>query len=220
MKTRVVETNEGIQNAFDVEAYDSMQRRLRDRGWMETRDVIASGISCGHVLEVGPGPGYLGLEWLKSTSESRLTAVEISPNMLVLAGRNAERYGLNDRVEYVEGNAMEMPFEDGVFDGAFTNGSLHEWERPEAVFSEIRRVVKPGGRYFISDLRRDILPLVRLMLKLATKPAAMREGLISSLNAAYTAEEIRDILAGSPLSGGVVSTNFVGLEISGMVESA
>lgn len=214
---RIEETNEGIQDVFDVEAYDAMQRRLRDRGWMETKDVIASGISRGHVLEVGPGPGYLGLEWLKSTSGSTLTGVEISPNMMAMAGRNAESYGLTDRVEYVEGNAMEMPFEDGAFDGAFTNGSLHEWERPEAVFAEIRRVVRPGGRYFISDLRRDILPLVRLLLRLAAKPVSMREGLISSINAAYTADEIRAMLAGSLLSGAAVSTNFVGLEISGLV---
>ena len=85
------------------------------------------------------------------------------------------------------------------------------------VFEEIRRVVRPEGRYFISDLRRDILPLVRLLLRLAAKPAAMREGLMSSINAAYTADEILAMLAGSPLSGGAVSTNFVGLAISGVV---
>ena len=217
VRARVVETDEGIQDVFDVETYDAMQRRLRDRGWMETKDVIASGISCGHVLEVGPGPGYLGLEWLKNTSGSMLTGVDISPNMMAMAGRNAQSYGLTDRVKYVEGNAMEMPFEDGAFDGAFTNGSLHEWERPEAVFAEIRRVVRPGGRYFISDLRRDVFPPVLLLLKLATKPAAMREGLVSSFNAAYTADELRAMLAESPLSGGAVSTNFVGLTISGVV---
>lgn len=63
-RERIIETTEGIQDEFDVEMYDSMMRDLRDKGWIETKDIIKSGITSGHALEIGPGPGYLGLEWL------------------------------------------------------------------------------------------------------------------------------------------------------------
>ena len=64
---RTPETDQGIQGAAIVETYDKMQRGLRDKGLLETKEVIANGVTQGLVLELGPGPGYLGLEWLKAT---------------------------------------------------------------------------------------------------------------------------------------------------------
>jgi len=61
-RPRVEDTDSGIQGEFNVAIYDKMQRRLRDKGWIETKDIIKSGITKGLALEVGPGPGYLGLE--------------------------------------------------------------------------------------------------------------------------------------------------------------
>jgi hypothetical protein len=61
-KPRIVETDEGIQGEFDVQIYDALARRLRDKGWMETREIFKAGIVSGLALEVSPGPGYLGLE--------------------------------------------------------------------------------------------------------------------------------------------------------------
>ena len=50
-----------MQGEFTVEIEDEMQRRFRDKGWMESKSIIQSGIASGKALEVGPGPGYLGL---------------------------------------------------------------------------------------------------------------------------------------------------------------
>jgi hypothetical protein len=61
-KRRIPETDQGITGEFNTRAYDQMMRYLRDKGWMETRLIIKEGISSGLALEVGPGPGYLGLE--------------------------------------------------------------------------------------------------------------------------------------------------------------
>jgi ubiquinone/menaquinone biosynthesis C-methylase UbiE len=212
---RIVETDQGIQGEFNVEVYDRMMRNLRDRGWMETDLILKVGIRQGLALEVGPGPGYLGLEWLKKTEDTHLKALEISPDMTKVAERNAQAYGLDDRVEYVKGNAQDMPFDDNMFDGVFSNGSLHEWSQPKLVFDEVYRVLRPGGRYCISDLRRDMNPLMRWFLKLMTKPKEIKPGLISSINAAYTLEEIQALLVESTLTGYSVSRNLIGLVITG-----
>ena len=79
VKPRIVETDQGIQGKFDVRIYDSMMRRMRDKGWIETSLILKVGIRHGLALEVGPGPGYLGLEWLKKTVGTNLRALEISP---------------------------------------------------------------------------------------------------------------------------------------------
>jgi len=201
VKPRVHETTEGILGEFNVEAYDRMLQSLRDRGWMETGLVIKSGIQTGHALEIGPGPGYLGLEWLKKTVETRLTGVDISPDMISRARNNAEVYGLADRVEYVLADARRLPFDRNQFDGAFSNGSLHEWDRPEEILREIVRVLRPGGSLVLSDLRRDMLLPVKWFLWMATKPKTMRQGLLTSIASSYTPREVRELLADAGFSG-------------------
>ena len=210
VKPRVHETDQGITGEFNVEAYDEMLRTLRDRGWMETDQIIKSGIRSGRALEVGPGPGYLGLEWLKKTEGTRLTGIDISPDMIARATGNAEAYGFSARAEYVLSDSRHLPFEDGTFDGVFSNGSLHEWERPEQVMNEMFRVLKPGGRLFLSDLRRDMSLPVRWFLWLGTKPKAMRSGLLTSIGSSYTSAELKKLIVDAGLQGWEVATNPLG----------
>lgn len=213
VKLRTIETNEGIQNEVTVEMFDIFARTMRDKGWNGVDGMIASGIRGGDVLEVGPGPGYVGLELAKKLHPASLTGCEISPAMIRFAAKNANEYGISAR--YIEGNCMEMPFEDESFDTVISNGSLHEWENPIRSFNEIYRVLRPGGRYCITDLRRDVHPLKRTLVYLSTQPKEMRPGFITSLNAAYTASEITELLRHSNLCGAKVTDDFFGLCIAG-----
>ncbi len=111
--------------------------------------------------------------------------------------------------------ASASRFEDAAFDFVFTNGSLHEWANPKGTFDEIGRVLKPGGRYLISDLRRDINPLARGILWFGCRPASMRPGLISSLNAAYTASELPAFIGRHLLGRRQGESQFVGNLIFG-----
>ena len=214
-RERVPETDSGIQGEFTVEIYDSMQRRLRDKGWIETRDLLQHGITQGLALELGPGPGYLGLEWVHRTENTRLQGLDISPDMLAVAERNAKEYGLEGRTEYTQGRSEEMPFADETFEAVFTNGSLHEWSEPKRTFTEMWRVLKPGGRIFISDLRRDLFVMVRWFFWLSVQPKEIRPGLISSINAAYTPNELRELMNGTPLAQCSVNGSFFGLKLTG-----
>ncbi|MHC1782191.1 MAG: class I SAM-dependent methyltransferase [Anaerolineaceae bacterium] len=214
-KNRIPETDHGIQGEVSVTAYDQMQRNLRDKGWIETDAVIRSAITSGYALEIGHGPGYLGLEWLKNTTDTRLTGLDISPDMTALAGQNARGYGLQDRTDYRQGEGNRLPFPDNTFDAVFTNGSLHEWVDPEGTFEEIHRVLKPGGRYYISDLRRDMPVFMRWFLWLGTKPAFIRPYLFSSIDASYTPDELRLMVERTSLKGAAIGGNSIGSEISG-----
>jgi ubiquinone/menaquinone biosynthesis C-methylase UbiE len=216
---RIPETDHGITGETNVRAYDSMMRRMRDRGWLETKLIIRAGISSGLVLEVGPGPGYLGLEWLKSTSGTILRGLDISDEMIALADRNAREYGLTERVQYVKGDACKMPFEEEHFDAVFTNGSLHEWAHPEEILNEIARVLKPGGRYCISDLRRDMNPLIKGFLWLATGPKEIRPSLLTSIRSSYTPAECMKLLSKTQLREWNIESNLLGVVISGRKSS-
>ena len=214
-KPRVPETNEGIQDALDVAVFDRFAQGMRDKEWNNVETIIAAGVCAGDVLEIGPGPGYVGLEWLKACPEGRLTALEISPEMIAMATKNAAGYGFSSRVLYAEGNALEMPFADDSFDAVFSNGSLHEWEDPARVFGQIARVLKPGGRFCVADMRRDVNPLLARMICASTKPKEIRPGFWTSLRAAYTKPELEAILADIKLIDVAVRNEFFGLSVSG-----
>ena len=211
--TRVIETNEGIQNEVTVEMFDLFARNMRDKGWNGVDGMIASGIAGGDLLEIGSGPGYVGLELARKIHSASLTGCEISPAMIRIAERNAGLYGISAR--YVKANCMDMPFVYESFDSVISNGSMHEWENPIRTFDEIYRVLRPGGRYCITDLCRDVSPIKRAMVYFSTKPKEMRPGLVSSLNAAYTVSEITELLRQSKLCDAVVTREFFGLCIAG-----
>ena len=215
LKQRIPETDEGIQDALTVEVFDQFARNMRDKGYHNIDGFLNAGIKGDGILEIGPGPGYVGLELLKALPDTRLTGCEISPEMRKLAQKNASAYGFADRVNYVQGNGMQMPFPDGMFDAVFSNGSLHEWEEPVQVFDEIHRVLRPGGAVCICDMRRDIAPLWKWMAYATTKPKAIRPGFLSSLNASYTVEEMQVLLSHSALHYAAVSRDFFGLTVSG-----
>ncbi len=198
--------------------FDAFARRMRDKGLHPVESFIAAGISGPKALEIGPGPGYVGLEWLKRLPGAGLTAIEISPDMIALAERNARAYGMESRARYVRGDCQSLPFKDACFDCVFSNGSMHEWAHPDLVFGEIVRVLRPGGCFVVSDLRRDISLLAKGLGLIHARPAAMRAGFLSSVNAAYTVTELRALLASLPgvecsVSKGLLHLSAVGRKV-------
>ena len=217
MKKRVAETFEGIQNEVTVEEYDRMMRDMRDMGitHRQVSGILGRGITGGNALEIGPGPGYLGLEWLKNAENGDLTVMDISSAMLTMVKKNAAEYGMSDRMKYAEGDAASLPFPDDSFDAVFSNGSLHEWAIPQLVFREIRRVLKPGGRFMVSDLRRNTSFFGKWLMKKSCNPREMLPGLISSLNASYTPAEIEVLVPSGMFIEVVIDRHFFGLSVSG-----
>ena len=135
--------------------------------------------------------------------------------MISMAENNAREYGLSARADYVPSNGSKMPFEDGQFDAVFSTGSLHEWEDPKSTFAEMWRVLKPCGRIFVSDLRRDMPALMKGFLWITAGPKEIRPGLTTSINAAYTRAELEALIHGTRLAQCKVTMDLIGLTITG-----
>ena len=220
MKPRIPETDQGLREDVTARAYDQMMRRSRDKGELQIHHLLNKNITQGYALEIGSGPGYIGLEWLKRTSNTQLVGLDISPAMINIAKRNTDEYGFSGRAEYRQGNGSRLPFEENSFDVVFSFDSLHEWTTPEDTLNEIHRVLKNEGKYLIYDLRRDMPLVVKWFLSFVNRsaPKELRSGLSASIQSAYLDSEMRAMLGQTRLCGGIIEKNPFGLVISGNVK--
>lgn len=104
------------------------------------------------VLEVAPGPGYFAIE-LAKLGNYLITGLDISKTFVGIAQKNAAQAGV--RAEFRHGSVSNMPFESDQFDFLFCRAAFKNFTEPVRALQEMRRVLKPGGRALIVDLRRD-----------------------------------------------------------------
>jgi ubiquinone/menaquinone biosynthesis C-methylase UbiE len=107
----------------------------------------------GEILEVAPGPGYLAIS-LAKTGDYTVTGLDISETFVDIARKNAAEAGV--RVDFLHGNASAMPFGGDRFDFVVCCAAFKNFSQPVRALSEMRRVLRPGGRALIVDLRRDV----------------------------------------------------------------
>jgi ubiquinone/menaquinone biosynthesis C-methylase UbiE len=120
-------------------------RALADR---LTKDLPAD----ARILEVAPGPGYLSIELAKH-GQYRITGLDISKTFVEIATENARRASL--KIDFQQGNASAMPFRKDTFDFIVCRAAFKNFSQPAAAMNEMYRVLRPGGRALIIDLRKD-----------------------------------------------------------------
>jgi arsenite methyltransferase len=103
-------------------------------------------------LDLGSGAGTDALVAAQMVGEEgRVTGIDMTPEMLVKARAAADQVGA-ENVEFVEGEVERLPFADASFDVVISNGVIDLVPDKDAVFSEIHRVLAPGGRIQIADV--------------------------------------------------------------------
>ncbi len=106
------------------------------------------------VLEYGCGPGHNAFFLAQHARE--LTAIDISDFAIEIAAQKANELGFKN-ASFVEMNAEELDFEDNSFDLVFGNSIIHHLDL-EKSFTEIKRVLKPGGKaIFYEPLGHNML---------------------------------------------------------------
>ena len=98
----------------------------------------------GTVLEVATGTGLVALK-IASTAD-QVHAIDISPQMIDVAKKKAEETGI-DNVAFSVEDAYALPFGDSMFDMVICNNALHNMKQPGDALSEIKRVLRPDGRF-------------------------------------------------------------------------
>jgi ubiquinone/menaquinone biosynthesis C-methylase UbiE len=169
-----------------------------------------------NVLEVAPGPGYFCIELAKLGSYA-ITGLDISRTFVKMAAKKAEEAGVS--VNFTQGSASNMPFPRGSFDFLLCRAAFKNFAKPVDALREMCRVLKPGGRALIIDLRGDASPdtlsrhvdgmglsaVNRVLTKLAFRTMLLKS--------AYTREQFQQMLSQTEFASVEIAGHDIGFEI-------
>jgi arsenite methyltransferase len=135
------ETAKQVESTYQTP--DIVEQRRATRALLALKD-------SEHVLDIGSGPGFLAAEMAAEVGpEGRVVGLDPSESMLTLGRRR------DAPVEFVEGDALALPFADESFEAAVAT-QVYEYvaDMPTAL-AEARRVLRAGGRLLILDTDWD-----------------------------------------------------------------
>jgi ubiquinone/menaquinone biosynthesis C-methylase UbiE len=169
---------------------------------VELADVKAADV----VLDVATGTARIPLEIAHQGGQARrIAGLDITPSMLKHGQTDIEASRLTQRIKLVCASAANMPFVDGMFDVCICGLGMHHMD-VAAVLSEMRRVLKDGGRIVVGCVAAPGFwrtPLGRAMLRLVvavyqlTHRSARAQAEVAALPNVRTAAEWRTLLADS-----------------------
>lgn len=162
-----------IQEAWaaDAPVYDDLPghglRRYEERAQLAAALASAFGGRRQRLADVGTGTGAVAL--LLAGLGHHVTGLDLTPAMLDVARRKAAALGLE--VEFVQGDAAQLPLADGAVDGVISRHLLWTLPDPTAALHEWRRVTRPGGTIAVLDgWWADDSPGMRLRRAAASVP--------------------------------------------------
>ena len=163
-----MEEKQHIGQLFDRIAgtYDGLNHGLSmniDRRWRKKTVRLMS--PAAHVLDVAIGTADLTIEMLRRGKAEKVTGLDLSDKMMAIGKEKVERLKLKG-VDFVHGNAQEMPFEDESFDGVTCAFGCRNFSDLDAGLREMHRVLKRGGQVTILEFSYPTNRLVRAVYDL------------------------------------------------------
>ena len=142
-----------IEKALMNNPVRALIQRRYEGAWLERLGGRVDGL---RVLEVGCGRG-IGTEIIfERFGAGEVHAFDLDPDMVALARRRLAAYPL-ERLQLSVGDVTAIEEADASFDAVFDFGIIHHVPDWPAAVAEVRRVLKPGGRFFFEEVTRHAL---------------------------------------------------------------
>ena len=161
----------------------------------------------GFVLDCGTGTARIPILMVGQNPNMRVTAIDLSSNMLKIGEANVIEAGLSSNIKLAKIDAKALPFPDNHFDMLISNSLIHHLPDPLPFLKEVYRVIKPNAGVLIRDLIRpdNMKALNTLVSKYAGDCNDRQRKLYQdSLLAAFTMSEIEDLVLKSGIHGALI----------------
>jgi len=167
------------------------------------------------VLEVAPGPGYLAIALARLGVT--VVGLDISHSFVRIAAAQASIAGVT--AAFRQGDAAAMPFAAGTFDFVVCRAAFKNFGDPEGALAEMHRVLKPGGRALIIDMRGDtsdaeIADYAHGYGRGSLDRLTMRMIFRSLRKRAYTPDALAGMAARIPFARRAISRDMIGMEVT------
>jgi len=148
----------------------------------------------GNVLDIGCGPGDVMPRLAAARPSARITAIDGSNAMLELARKAVHSAGLQQRITLLQGYVPGLPLEERSFDAILSKDLLHHLPDPMVLWTEAKRLGRPGAAIYVMDLMRPESPqAARHVVETVARDELpiLKADFYASLCAAFTPEEVR-----------------------------
>ncbi len=150
---------EFVQDVFSniAKHYDLMNTVLsfgQDYFWRRFAVKKMNLKSSDRILDVACGTCMFTKEALRQVPTLHVEALDFNKEMLSQGETRIKRAGLMTHVNLVQGDAMELPYEDNTFDAAMSGFAMRNVPDIQQVITEMKRVVKPGGKVVVLELAK------------------------------------------------------------------
>jgi demethylmenaquinone methyltransferase / 2-methoxy-6-polyprenyl-1,4-benzoquinol methylase len=220
---------ESVKLMFDEISgkYDFLNHFLSfgiDKQWRKrlVKEMIRTGPK--HVLDLATGTADLAME-LHRRSGIMITGADISEQMMEIGRQKIDKAGYSDSIKLAYGEAEDLKFPDESFDAAMIAFGVRNFEDLEKGLSEMKRVIRIGGKVMILEFSRPSSGILKLSYKFYSKYIIPLIGrMVSSHPSAYkylpetvaafpSGKAFLDIMSGTgfkesyriSLSGGIAS---------------
>jgi ubiquinone/menaquinone biosynthesis C-methylase UbiE len=214
---------EGYQDEEASLAYD---RTSRWPIFALERHIVLSALTTqrmqGTLLDIGCGPGFLAAKVGLRFPCLKVVGLDVNAHMTSLASARLSRS--RGKYNLVLGDVSSLPISPNSIDIVVSSLSLHHWKDPAAALQEVHRVLAPGGRLVIFDVRRDVPHFVYYAFMcgqalFSPRAISRTNGAVGSLWSGYTAEELEGLLAARQFEGLVVRRGLAWLVVKAVKPS-
>lgn len=181
-----------VREMFDhiAPAYDFMNRAMTlgiDRWWRRVAVKRVKRHNPKYILDVATGTGDLAIRMARRVDPIAITAVDLSDNMLERGRRKAAEADLADVIKFYNADCLRLPLPDESFDCVTVAFGVRNFENLLGGYSEILRVLKPGGMVCVLELSTPRGRIVRPLYDFYSQRVIPTLGrLVSSDTRAYS----------------------------------
>jgi demethylmenaquinone methyltransferase/2-methoxy-6-polyprenyl-1,4-benzoquinol methylase len=156
----VQETFNSIANNYDL--MNTLMSLGLDKSWRRLTVKLSELKKAGKGLDVCCGTGMLTMEQARvAGSAGKITGLDFSEKMLDVAWQNIRDFEFKNSIQFIQGDAMCLPFDNNMFDCATVGWGLRNVPDILKTVQEMVRVVKPGGKVVSLDMAQPMTPVFR-----------------------------------------------------------